>query len=145
MLAALAGANMIYGLGMIDLGMTLDYGQLVVDNEIAKMVRKVVEGIVVNDETLAVDVIRKVGAGGHFLMEEHTLKHMRSVQSQTKLFDRSTRETWTAGGAKDLATRANEQARYILANHKPEPLVPAVTKQLRQIIEEAELEWGVRK
>lgn len=135
---------MIYGLGMIDLGMTLDFAQLVVDNEIAKMVRKVVEGIVVNDETLAVDVIRKVGAGGHFLMEDHTLKYMRTVQSQSLLFDRNNRETWTEGGAKDLAARAGEHARNILEKHKPTPLEEGVAGRLKEIIAEAALEWGVR-
>lgn len=136
---------MIYGLGMIDLGMTLDFGQLVVDNEIAKMVRKVLGGIPVNEETLAVDVIRKVGTGGHFLMEEHTLTHMRNVQSQSNLFDRNTRQTWEAKGAKDLATRATEEARYILENHKPEPLPAGTAQTLREMIEEAEKRWGVKK
>ena len=136
---------MIYGLGMIDLGMTLDFGQLVVDNEIAKMVRKVIGGIPVTEETLAVDVIRKVGADGHFLMEAHTLAHMKTVQSQTNLFDRNTRQVWEAKGAKDLATRANEEARYILENHKPTPLPEGISKDLRELIEDAEQEWGVKK
>lgn len=144
LLAALAGANMIYGLGMTELGMTLDFAQLVVDNEMAKMVRKVIEGIPVNDETLAVDVIRKVGAGGHFLMEDHTMRHMKTVQSHSKLFDRITRESWTERGAKDLATRAVEEARYILEHHKPEPLPSKVMRQLRKIIEQAGEEWGIR-
>ena len=133
---------MIYGLGMIELGMTLDFAQLVVDNEIAKMVRQVVGGIPVNDETLAVDVIRKVGAGGHFLMEEHTLRHMKTVQSQSKLFDRTPRTTWAEKGGKDVATRASEEVRSILANHKPQPLPPGVAKTLREIIAAADEEWG---
>ncbi len=143
LLAALAGANMIYGLGMIDLGMTLDFAQLVVDNEIAKMVRKVIGGIPVTDETLAVDVIRKVGAGGHFLMEDHTMKHMRTAQSQSKLFDRTARQSWAARGSKDLATRAVEETRHILEHHKPTPLPPGVGNKLREIIADAEKEWGV--
>lgn len=145
MLPALAGANMIYGLGMIELGMTLDFAQLVVDNEIAKMVRKVVGGICVTDETLAVDVIRKVGAGGHFLMEEHTFKHMKTVQSQSQLFDRNPRENWSDNGSKDIVTRAREQVRYILEHHKPEPLPAPVAQQLREIIEAAEQEWEIHK
>ncbi len=136
---------MIYGLGMIELGMTLDFGQLVVDNEIARMVRKVLAGIPVNDETLAVDVIRRVGTGGHFLMEEHTLKHMKTVQSQSTLFDRQTRQNWIAKGGKDLAARANETARYILENHEPQPLPIEVAKKIRESIEETEREWGIRK
>lgn len=135
---------MIYGLGMIELGMTLDFGQLVVDNEIAKMVRRVVAGIPVNDETLAVDVIRKVGAGGHFLVEDHTLHHMKTAQSQSKLFDRTTRQAWKANGSKDLAQRANEEARFILENHKPEPLPAGAAQRIREIIAAAEEEWGVK-
>lgn len=146
LLAALAGANMIYGLGMIDLGMTLDFGQLVVDNEIAKMTRRVLMGIPVNEETLGVDVIRKVGSCGHFLLEEHTLTHMRQVQSQSKLFDRNTRQNWQAAtGGKDLATRATEEAQFILKNHKPEPLTAGTAASLREMIEEAEKRWGVKK
>ena len=109
------------------------------------MVRKVLGGIPVNEETLAVDVIRKVGTGGHFLMEEHTLTHMRNVQSQSNLFDRNTRQTWEAKGAKDLATRATEEARYILENHKPEPLPAGTAQTLREMIEESEKRWGVKK
>jgi len=135
---------MIYGLGMIELGMTLDFAQLVVDNEMAKMVRQVVGGILVNDETLAVDVIRKVGAGGHFLMEEHTMQHMKAVQSQSKLFDRAPRTAWAEKGSKDLATRAVEEVRAILANHRPQPLPPGVARTLREIIAAADEEWGTK-
>lgn len=144
-LAALAGANMIYGLGMIDLGMTLDFSQLVIDNEIAKMTRRILTGIPVNEDTLAVDLIRKIGSNGNFLMEEHTLKNMRTVPSQSKLFDRSSRQVWEDRGSKDLATRAIEKARFILENHKPKPLPESTTETLREMVEEAEKEWGVKK
>ena len=66
MLPALAGANLIYGLGMIEMGMTIDYGQLVMDNEFARMIKHVVQGIAVNDETLAADVIHEIGVGKNF-------------------------------------------------------------------------------
>jgi len=136
---------MIYGLGMIDLGMTLDFGQLVVDNEIAKMVRKVLTGIPVNEDTLALDVIRSVGAGGHYLMEEHTLKHMKTTQSQSRLFDRNSRQIWETKGSTDLATRATEEARNILTTHKPTPLPESTAKALKEIIKEAEEKWIVKK
>jgi trimethylamine--corrinoid protein Co-methyltransferase len=60
---------MIYGPGMLELGVTFDYAQLFIDNEIARMVNKVVEGIPVTDETLAVDLIKKVGSSGQFITE----------------------------------------------------------------------------
>ena len=144
MLPALAGANLIYGLGMIEMGMTIDYGQMVMDNEFARMIKHVVQGIPVNDETLAVDVIHEIGIGKNFLSHDHTFKHMRS-QSQPKLIDRRTREDWEAGGRTDIYQRASEEARYILENHKPEPLPENVLATIRSIVEESEAELGVRK
>ncbi len=144
MLPALAGANLIYGLGMIEMGMTIDYGQMVMDNEFARMIKHIVQGIPVNDETLAVDVIHEIGVGKNFLSHDHTFKHMRS-QSQPKLIDRRTREDWEAGGRTDIYQRASEEARYILENHKPEPLPEDVLTTIRSIVEDAEAELGVRK
>jgi trimethylamine--corrinoid protein Co-methyltransferase len=144
LLPALAGANLIYGLGMIEMGMTIDYGQLVMDNEFARMIKHVVQGITVNDKTLAVDVIHEIGVGKNFLSHDHTFKHMRS-QSQPKLIDRRTREDWEAGGRSDLYQRALEEARYILENHKPDPLPEDVLAAIRSIVEEAEAELGVGK
>lgn len=144
MLPALAGANLIYGLGMIEMGMTIDYGQLVIDNEFARMIKHVVQGIAVSDETLAVEVIHEIGVGKDFLSHDHTFKHMRS-QSQPKLIDRRTREDWEAGGRSDLYQRALEEARYILENHKPDPLPEDILAAMRSIVEEAEAELGIRK
>jgi trimethylamine--corrinoid protein Co-methyltransferase len=138
----LAGANLIYGLGMIEMGMTIDYGQLVMDNEFARMIKYAVQGIAVTDETLAVDVMHEVGVGKDFLSHDHTMKHMRT-QSQPKLIDRRTREDWEAGGKTDLYQRALEEARYILENHKPDPLPDEVLTAIRSIVEEAEAELGV--
>jgi len=142
MLPALAGANLIYGLGMIEMGMTIDYGQLVMDNEFAKMIKCVVNGIPVNDETLAVDIIHEVGVGKDFLSHDHTFKHMRE-QSQPELIDRTMREDWEAAGETDLYQRSLEKARHILETHKPDPLPESVLKDIRAIVEEAEAELGV--
>jgi len=140
----LAGANLIYGLGMIEMGMTIDFGQLVMDNEFAKMIKFLLHGIPVNDETLAVDVIREIGIGKNFLSHDATFKHMRS-QSQPKLIDRRMREEWEASGSTDIYTRASEEARRILENHKPEPLPDDVLATMRSIVEEAEKEMGVSR
>jgi len=126
------------------MGMTIDYGQLVMDNEFARMIKHVVQGIPVNDETLAVDVIHEIGVGKNFLSHDHTFKHMRS-QSQPKLIDRRTREDWEAGGRTDLYQKALEKARFILENHKPEPLPEYVLATMRSIVEETEAELGVSK
>jgi trimethylamine--corrinoid protein Co-methyltransferase len=134
---------MIYGPGMLELGVTFDYAQLFIDNEIARMVNKVVEGIPVTDETLAVDLIKKVGSSGQFITEEHTYKHFRE-QSQSKLIDRRMREAWLDKGAKDLTTRAYEEAIHILETHKPDPLPDGVQEKLREIVDNAEEEYGLK-
>jgi trimethylamine--corrinoid protein Co-methyltransferase len=143
LLPALAGANLIYGLGMIEMGMTIDYGQLVLDNEFAKMIKFLLNGIPVNDDTLAVDVIQEVGIGKDFLSHDHTFKHMRS-QSQPVLIDRNMREDWEASGSTDIYQRAQDKARHILETHKPDPLPDGVLAKLRSIVEEAEEELGVK-
>jgi trimethylamine--corrinoid protein Co-methyltransferase len=139
----LAGANLIYGLGMIEMGMTIDYGQMVMDNEFARMIKYLVQGIPVNDETLAVDVIKEIGVGKDFLSHASTYKHMRT-QSQPKLIDRRMREDWQAAGGTDIYQRALEEAKYILENHKPDPLPDTVLSAMRSIVEEAEAELGIR-
>ena len=102
---ALAGANLIYGLGMIESGVTFDCGQLVMDNEFARMIKQCVRGIPVDDETLAVDDIARVGAFGDFLSLDATLRHMREL-SQPELLDRRVREDWEERGSTDLHARA---------------------------------------
>ncbi len=113
------------------------------DNEFARMIKYVVQGIPVNDETLAVDVMKEIGVGKDFLSHESTYKHMRA-QSQPKLIDRRMREDWQAAGGTDIYQRALEEARYILENHKPDPLPDDVLAAIRSIVEEAEAELGIR-
>lgn len=140
----MAGANLIYGLGMIEMGMTIDYGQLVMDDEFAKMIKFSVQGIPVNDETLAVDAIREIGIAGNFLSHESSFKYMRS-QSAPKLIDRNMYEDWEMGGKTTLHDRALEKARDIIENHKPEPISDDIKAQMRAIIEETESELGITK
>ena len=142
LLPALAGANLIYGLGMLESGVTIDYAQLVMDAEFARMVKYCVPGIPVSDETLAVDVIAEVGPFGDFLSHEHTYAGMRT-QSQTRLIDRRVREDWIADGSTTAYDRALAEARRILETHAPEPLPARVAAELSAIIAAAERELGV--
>jgi len=141
-MAALAGANLIYGAGMIESGVTFDFGQLVMDNEIARMIKHVVGGIRVDDESLAVDDIAAVGAFGDFLSLDATLKHMREL-SQPELLDRRVREDWKERGSSDLYARCREKAREVLAEHRPEPLPDDVAARIHAIVEETDRAAGV--
>jgi trimethylamine--corrinoid protein Co-methyltransferase len=144
LIPALAGANMIYGLGMLESGITFDYGQLVLDCEFARMIKHVVKGFAVNDYTLAKDVIREIGPFGNFLTHKHTLNGMRA-QSRVELIDRTMREEWLAKGAVPIREKALQKVRHILESHKPEPLPDTVRAHIRAIVEEAEKETGKKE
>jgi trimethylamine--corrinoid protein Co-methyltransferase len=136
MLPALAGANLIYGLGMIESGMTFDFGQLVMDDEFAGLIKQCVSGIPVNDETLALDVIHEIGPFGDFLSHDHTMAHMRTT-SQPALIDRRVRDEWAEMGSSTLHERALAKARVIIESHVPDPLPDGVPEQLAAIVESA--------
>ena len=142
LLPALAGANLIYGLGMLESGVTIDYAQLVMDAEFARMVKFCVPGISVTDATLSVDVIDEIGPFKDFLSHDDTYKGMRG-QSNSKLIDRRVREEWTAAGSTSIYDRALAEARRILETHEPQPLPADVAAKLRTIIVEAERELGL--
>ena len=135
---------MVYGLGMLESGVTIDFGQLVMDNELAGMIKHVLKGIPVDDENLAVDVIHDVGPLKDFLAQKHTLKHMKS-QSQPSLIDRRRRSKWQELGGTDIYERASAKAREILETHEPDPLPDDVVSTIRSIVEGAEEELGVGK
>jgi len=134
---------MIYGLGMLESGITFDFGQLVLDCEFARMIKHAIQGFRVTDDTLALDVIKEIGPGGHYLMHPHTLKGMRH-QSRPELMDRQTRGVWENAGATNAYERAIAKAKWILENHTPDPLSDDILKQIRAIIDETEKEMGMR-
>ncbi len=133
---------MIYGLGMLESGITFDFGQLVLDCEIARMIKFTLNGIPVTGNTLAANVIREVGPFGDFLGHEHTLAGMRT-QSVSELIDRRGRSAWETEGATDCYTRATAKARLVLETHKPEPLLEEKLVKIRSIIQETEMELGI--
>lgn len=139
----MAGANVIYGLGMLELGITFDFAQFVIDNEIAEMVKYVVKGINVNDYNIATNIIKEVGIGGEFVSHEHTFKNFKTNQSNTSLFDRRMREGWQELGGKDLLERATEKAKQILETHKADPLPPGTETLMEEVIAAAAEEEGV--
>jgi len=138
----LAGANLIYGAGMIESGVTFDCGQFVMDNEFAKMIKHSVGGIPVDDETLAVEDIAAVGPFGDFLSLDATMRHMRD-QSQPEFLDRRVREDWESRGSTDLYARCLQKAREVIQEYKPVPLPDDVAARIRAIVEETDRAAGV--
>jgi len=141
-LPALAGANIIYGLGMLEMGITFDLAQLVWDHEIAEMILHSLKGVPVSDATLAVDVIKEMGIGKDYLSHPTTFEHMRS-QSQARLIDRRMREDWEAAGSTDAYQRSHDKMIDILETYEPPKLSDDVLKNVRSIVVEAEKELGV--
>ena len=142
LLPALAGANLIYGAGMTESGVTFDAAQLVIDDEIARMVMFTVAGIGVDDDSLAVDDIHAVGPFSDFLSLDATMRHMRE-QSRPAMFDRRVREEWTADGSLDAYERARRKACEIIEGHRPPPVEAEIAEAMRGVVEAADREAGV--
>ena len=134
---------MIYGLGMLAQGIAFDYAQLVIDNEIARMIKEVVGGIKVDKETLALEIIHAVGAAGEYVSHEHTYSRFRDLASKNKLIYRGTRDAWQAEGSKDITERAYEEALHIYNTFKIKPLPGNVVSKMRAIVNEAEDYYSV--
>ena len=133
LLSSLNGGNLVHDVGYINNGLTTSYEQLVVSNEVISMVRRITGGFEINEETLALDLIHKVGPGGEYLTSEHTLKHFKENWSP-RLFSRSSYERWVKEGKKDLSVRANEKAKEILKTHTPKPLEKGLLTELGKIV-----------
>ncbi|MEW6082391.1 MAG: trimethylamine methyltransferase family protein [Bacillota bacterium] len=141
LVAAQSGANLIHDVGYIEYGSTGSYEMLVMSDEIIGMVKRIVRGIEVNDDTLAVDVIDRVGPGGHFLSEEHTLRHFKNQTWFPRLIDRNRYDQWAAMGATTMGERTKAKVQEILATHKPLAVPDAGLKAIEGIVSRADAKY----
>jgi trimethylamine--corrinoid protein Co-methyltransferase len=137
MFPALAGAEVITGSGSVETDNTSSLEQLVIDDEFYAIMFRALRGIQVDEETLAFDVIRNVGPGGHFLTQRHTVNYYRKENYLTRLFDFSTRQRWLGAGGKNIVQVARERVKKILSEHRPAPLERDVIAGLKDILKEA--------
>jgi len=139
MMAVMAGADLIdLFAGSMESYRTTSYEQMVIDNELAGMALRCAEGIEVNAETIAKDVIDRVGPGGNYLADKHTLEWFRKEHHRPKLSDRRTRADWEKSGGKDIREEARNRAKEILASHEPEPVDPTIWREIEIIIKDIE-------
>ncbi|MDH5267044.1 MAG: trimethylamine methyltransferase family protein, partial [Candidatus Bathyarchaeota archaeon] len=129
MLPPLAKADILYGGGLIEDAKTLSYEAMVISDEVAGMVLRALRGIEVNEETLAEAVIHKVGPGGNFLSERHTLENLRKEIFISEILDKPR--------VKDVREAAKKRVKQLLSVHQPEPLDKSVQEELRRIVKEA--------
>jgi len=137
----LAGTELVMGAGAVDSANTYSYEQLVIDDEIWGALLRIARGFDVDEENLAVELIKKVGVGKHFLGEKHTLIHARK-HWYPRLYTRfkGSEDVWNEEilGKKDLAAKARQKAKEILASHEIEPLEKDVQQKIRKLVIEAE-------
>jgi trimethylamine--corrinoid protein Co-methyltransferase len=116
---AMSGADCIHlAAGMLDSGNAISYPQYVIDNEIIGMVQRLLSGIRVTPDTVGFDVIKKVGPGGHFVMEDHTVEHMMDEFFYPSLSIRSNFDSWEELGRPDMISRAREVVTQTFQNEK---------------------------
>lgn len=128
------------GSGLVhDCSSWMDHGNLVspefmvLVNDIVTSVQHYMRGIPVTGETLALDVIHKVGPGGHYLQEQHTMDHFKSIK-YSELFERQVYENWKNQGEKKMDRRLQELTLKKM-EHRPGPLDPGVIRELDQMQE----------
>jgi len=136
--AALSGGNMIHDVGYIEQGLTSSPEMMVAADEIIDMVKRIMRGIPVTDETLALDVIDAVGPGGHFLDQDHTFDRFRTEIWQPKLLDRHNWEGWEAAGRKTHQERVRERVIEILEKETEPLLDEKMYQELHRICELAD-------
>jgi trimethylamine--corrinoid protein Co-methyltransferase len=136
--AALIGGNMIHDVGYIEQGLTSSMEIMVASDEIIDMVKRILRGIPVTDETMALDVMDTVGPGGHYLEHDHTYNRFKTEIWRPKLLDRHNWENWNMEGSKRYGDRVHERVIELLET-ETEPLFDeAMYKELRRICELAD-------
>jgi trimethylamine---corrinoid protein Co-methyltransferase len=133
LLSALSGSNLVHCGGSVDACMTISMEAFVLCDEIIAMARRIARGVKVDDETLAFDVMKKVGPGGHFLEEKHTMRHFRE-HHQSKLIDRQNFDGWIMTGGKSMNDLMTEKVHWVLENYQPKPLPEDVMAELGRMM-----------
>lgn len=132
--ATLGGADLIFDAGSIECGLMFSPEIAVVSDEVMGMYRRYQQGISLDDESLAMDVIREVGPGGFFLGEQHTLEHFRDMW-EPSLMSWEARSIWEENGSKTMGQRARERAVQLIAEHEVDALPADVLASMKAIIE----------
>lgn len=138
--AGLAGTNINHDLGYLEFGLSFSFDLLVMCNEVVSQLRRAMDGVVVNDDTLALDAIHEVGPGGHFLGHPHTFKHFKE-NWKPDLFDRNLFEKWQDDGATTMGQRVKERIRQTLDDYTPKALPEAVDAKIDAILEQIEARY----
>lgn len=130
----LAGASILFGMGLLDGSNLLTYEQILLDAEIGAVIRRLLKPVDFSQEAFALDLIKALGPGGVFLDQPHTLAHMRRSLSIPLISDRDSYEEWEQKGKLDRVTVARNRVRKILATHQPPPLADEVVQAINEFL-----------
>lgn len=133
LLCAMTGSEIMNGVGLVDNSTVLSYEQLLIDNDIVGLTVAACKEIPADADALALDVIEKVGIGGNYLTEMHTLRHSREFH-EPLIWSKDSFDSWVKRGRKDVMQVAREKAESILKEHKPVPLDNDISKRIDGII-----------
>jgi trimethylamine--corrinoid protein Co-methyltransferase len=131
-MASIVMSDMLLGVGFLHGSRIWSFAEMMMDCEIFSIIRKTLQGIVVDDETLALETIAAVGPGGNFLSQKHTLKHMREL-FLPEFMDRRPFNEWEEK-KDDARDWALAKARRRLETHQPDPLDESISKEMGKII-----------
>ena len=133
--AAMAGVNLAHDTGYLGSGMLGALEALVLSDEIIGYCRHVARGVKFDATTQALDVIDRVGPGGDYLSDDHTLEHFKTEFWEPTLLNRQVHENWKGTDGKRLGEKLNARVRGILETHTPVPLHDEVIAQMAALIE----------
>jgi trimethylamine--corrinoid protein Co-methyltransferase len=134
MTAFLCRCNLNHDVGYIEYGTTSSMEMLVIADEIIRHVRFIMGGIEVSERTLAREAIHHANPGSGFLADDHTLENWKWAQWRPEIIDRMRYDMWVKRGSNDMAARANERARQILAEHEVPPLPQEAEKTIAEVL-----------
>jgi trimethylamine--corrinoid protein Co-methyltransferase len=137
LLTALDGANLIHDVGYLGQGLLSNPASIVMCSEIISYVKRIVRGFDLTREKMAVDVIRQVGPGGHFLTQMHTKAHFQEEIWQAKYLNRDSPDPWAKRGGPSYEEVVTQKARDILDTYQPQPLPGDVRQRLGEMAGEA--------
>jgi trimethylamine:corrinoid methyltransferase-like protein len=124
----------LHSAGILSAYLAFSYEKFVLDDEMCGMVRRLRRGFEVTPETLAYDVVARVGPGGNYLMEDHTLAHCRKAFWQPAVCDRGGLDAWMKGGRADAVVRARERWQRLLASYREPELDGVIKRQLQEYV-----------
>jgi trimethylamine--corrinoid protein Co-methyltransferase len=137
LLDGLAGMTLCQSLGSMAFGVYGSAEMLVICDELVRIVKRILQGFEVNEDTLAIDVIQKAGHKGSYLAQEHTRSHYRKEMYFPSLFQRQTIDDWLKAGSKSIEQVAHEKVLNLLETSKPIELSASVDKELERALRRA--------